>query len=195
MSGARRLPHDTAEALASRVLRKIGGWEELIALPLDRGDANRKLVEAIMRLAETLQDDLPALAESLRRNALKLMQSTTEPGSRTHSSRAVEAIQAVDALLSSEDVSEREDVRQFGDDLVSQVTTHGAISIFFLSACPVDEERIRTDAEARVVAEAIDRAKHRDRFSLNVLPASTSSILSPRSPRPPVYRGALRRPW
>jgi hypothetical protein len=170
---ARRLPRDTAEDLAGRILRQIGGWDGLIALPLDRGDANRRLVEAIMRLAATLQDELPALAESLRRNALILMQSTTEPGARTHSARSVEAIQEVDALLSSADVSDREDVRRFGDDLVAGVTTHGAISILFVSACPLEQERVRTEAEARVVTEAIERAKQRDRFKLDILPAST----------------------
>lgn len=170
---SKRLSRDTAEVLAGRVLREIGGWDELISLPLDRGDANRRLVESIMRLADKLQDELPALAESLRRNALKLMQSTTEPGSRTHSARAVEAIQEVDALLSSADISEREDVRRFGVDLVSRVTGGREISILFVSACPKDQERVQTDKEARVVREAIERSQQRDRFTLDVVPAST----------------------
>lgn len=170
---AKRMSRDTAELLAGRALKQIGGWDGLIVLPLDRGGTNRRLVEAIMRLAETLEQELPNLAESLRRNAFKLMQSTTEPGARNHSARAVEAVQEVNALLSSADISEREDVQRFGADLVSQVTTQGAISILFVSACPLDQERIRTDAEARIVAEAIERAQLRDRFTLDTLTAST----------------------
>lgn len=156
-----------ARSVSTRVLERIGGYPGLLRrFPLDRGQANRDIVDVTLGLAEALKDDYPEYSESLYRNALKLRKATSEPGERRHNPEAAQVLDALQALFKKPEVTRHlEDAKLNGDSL-ARAALPSTLRVLIVVASPATEEALRSDQELRIIRDAIARAKYRERFEL-----------------------------
>src|SRR5664280_2270262 len=96
-----------AKETGSTVLKRVGGVDALIdRFPLDRGEANTSLVGLTLRIADALEPADRGIAEALRSEALRLVQSTTEAGERRHSETAAQVVSSLRELFQRPGVRE-----------------------------------------------------------------------------------------
>lgn len=162
---------DDASTLADRVLRRVGGFEQLIKeVPLDRGQANRSVVQITLSLADVVKDEHPEFAQSLQRNALRLLRSTTEAGERRHSLEAERTLDAINEILNNPTLADSGDVQRFGRDFFAAMTAKD-VSVLMITSSPQDQDRVRPDIELRTIKESISRQGIARRIALKPLPA------------------------
>lgn len=159
--------HAQGEQLANRVFARIGGYPSMLErFPFDRGQANQDLVQATLLLATALQDDYPGYAESLNRNALRLMQSKTEAGEREHSPQAADTIEALQAIFRKPEVAEQIATQEFESDYLAKAGLPSTVNVLLVHSSPTDRQILQIDEEVRIVQAAINRAKYSRRFNV-----------------------------
>jgi hypothetical protein len=159
--------------IAHRVLERVGGYEGLASsgLPFDRGDANHALVMLCLKVAEAVEAERPPFAERLRAEALKLGTEQARPGTATRQIDIASLFQDLSVTWRILDQPVKSKIKAT-DDLVGDFSEIlDKINVLFLTCSPIDEQRLRVDAELRIAREAIKN--HHDRITIKSLPATT----------------------
>lgn len=170
-----RLARSDAADLSRRIFEELGGFRGLIekSIPLDRGQTIVALVEATLELAEQLDSDFPEYAESLRRNAMRLIQSATQAGEKQHSLAAEQTILGLFETLSRAKLAGSTDVDQFERRFATNLTPRSPRPILLILSSPKDRPRLATDSEYRHINSIVRQAPGKDRLSLTTCPAAT----------------------
>ena len=167
------LPRSDAAAIAERVFEELGGFKGQIEkeIPFDRGETLTALVRTTMELAERLDTDHPEFAESLRRNAVKLIKSATGAGEKRHSEIASETIRALTTILTDPEVEDTHG-KQFDRQLQHSLSPRPALAVLLVLSSPENLERISIETEARHILQLADSDLDQDRLKITPLIAA-----------------------
>lgn len=168
---------ERATRVAGLVVDRLGGYlsvlERHTALPVDRGEANRSLVQFCLLLADRLDGDTQpgTAAASLRSAAFRAVSAESAAGT-TDNYDAVEAI--LSELRSNEVVraeAEKGPFMTLGSD-GEGAHLSARWRVLLASAGPADEARLDVGREAREIEEAVRRGSQRDQLKLKPIQAT-----------------------
>lgn len=172
------------ERAAHRALEEMGGYPGLIAkLPFDRGDTNQALVNICLKIASAVENTTPALAASLRAEALKLSDAERAAGTRAEPLDVRALLSQLQDLWKDLDEEHRSTIKSspgitgnLGELLDAETVTH--VRVLFVTCDPEGtSDHLHLQAEQRAVKEALAISPHGSKIHIDNLPAATTDDL------------------
>lgn len=163
---------DVATVVVPRVLARVSGYPGLLRrFPMDRGEANQAVVNVANSLAAAVEGDNPDIARRLRESAQDLAGAQSGAGEREHSNVASEAVRTLQEVMREPAVAD--ELAKHDVDPLARPALPNTVRVLVVGSSPDDQHALRPDREARVIKDSISRAKLRERFEVDPLPATT----------------------
>jgi hypothetical protein len=172
------------ERAAHRALEEMGGYPGLIAkLPFDRGDTNQALVTLCLKIASAVENTSPALAGSLRAEALKLSDAERAAGTRGEPLEVGALLEHLRALWKDLDEEHRSTIKSspgMTGDLgeIFDAETASGVQVLFVTCDPEGTaDHLQLQAEQRAIKQALAISPHGSKIHIDNLPAATTDDL------------------
>jgi NTP pyrophosphatase (non-canonical NTP hydrolase) len=172
------------ERAAHRALEEMGGYPGLVAkLPFDRGDTNQALVTVCLKIASAVESTTPALAGSLRAEAVKLSDSEKAAGTRAEPLNVGVLLTQLRELWKDLDETHRATIKSspgmtgdLGEILDAETATR--VRVLFVTCDPEGAaDHLHLQAEQRAIKEALAFSPHGSKIHIENLPAATTDDL------------------